>query len=82
MFSSLQRSFPCSHSHHVFALGGVVATPLANIMNVIKSGTYSRVATKRNVVSIQVNAGTLYLLVQVDDEYRYGCLVCTGMGVW
>ena len=51
-------------------------------MNVIKSGTYSRVATKWSVASIQVNAGTIYILVQVDDEYRYECPMCTGMGVW
>ena len=51
-------------------------------MNVIKSGTYSRAATKRNVASIQVNAGTIYLLVQVDHEYRYECPMCTGMDVW
>ena len=58
------------------------AAPLTIIMNVIKSGTYSRAVTKWSVVSIQVNVGTIYLLVQVNDEYRYGCLVCTGMGVW
>ena len=58
------------------------AAPLIIIMNVIKSGTYSRAATKRSVASIQVNTGTIYLLVQVDDEYRYGCPVCTGTGVW
>ena len=67
MFSSLQWSFACSRSYHVFALGGVVAAPLTITMNVIKSGTYSRVATKRSVVSIQVNMGTIYLLVRVDD---------------
>ena len=56
--------------------------PLTITMNVIKFGTYSRAATKRSVASIQVNAGTIYLLVQVDDEYRYGCPMCTGMGIW
>ena len=38
----------------------------------------SRAATKRSVASIQVNTGTIYQLVQVDDEYRYECLMCTG----
>ena len=82
MFSSLQWSFPCSCSYHVFALGGVVTTPLTIIMNVIKSGTYSRAATKWSVASIQVNVGTIYQLVQVNDEYRYECPMCTGTGIW
>ena len=40
-------------------------------------------ATKGSAASIQVNGtGTIYLLVWVDNEYRYGCPMCTGTGVW